>query len=231
MKAFRYTYVLIATVLMGMSLTGCYTDKSVRNIEYSPNMYNSLPLEPYSQTVYSTNTGGNYSALPEGLDTVKYFTEENGFDSKTAAQTAPKGTVPRQESWYRGEVYKPYHLENTFEGYEASAEVLSPLSNPEVNDDGLNCTEATFERGKATYEIMCIVCHGPNGQGKGSLVTGGAYPAVPAYNSPALKELPAGKMFHTLTYGKNNMGSYASQLSPQQRWEVICYIQKFQEQD
>ncbi|MEM8886778.1 MAG: cytochrome c [Bacteroidota bacterium] len=193
-------------------------------------MYNSLPLEPYSQTVYSTNTGGNFSALPEGLDTVKYFTGP-GFDSKTSAQTAPTGTIPRQESWYRGEAYVPYDLPNTFEGYEASALIQSPLFDPAVNDDGLNCTEATFQRGKETYEVMCIVCHGPNGKGKGSLVTGGAYPAVPAYNSPALKELPAGKMFHTLTYGKNNMGSYASQLSPQQRWEVVCYIQKFQEQE
>ena len=59
----------------------------------------------------------------------------------------------------------------------------------------------------------------------------GAYAPPPAYNSAALKELPAGKMFHTLTYGKNNMGSYASQLTPVQRWEVICYIQKFQEQE
>ena len=231
MKAFRYTYTLVlALVLVGLGLTGCYNDKSVRNIEYSPNMYNSLPLEPYSQTVYSTNTGGNYSAIPEGLDTVKYFVG-NGFDSKTAAQTAPAGTVPRKESWYRGEAFMPYHLENTFEGYEASAEVTSPLSDPAINDDGLNCTEATFQRGKETYEIMCIVCHGPNGKGQGSLVAKGAYAPPPAYNSAALKELPAGKMFHTLTYGKNNMGSYASQLSPQQRWEVICYIQKFQEQE
>lgn len=223
--------MLFMGLVLSIGLTGCYNDKSVRNIEYSPNMYNSLPLEPYSQTVYSTNTGGNYLAIPEGLDTVRYFSEKNGFESKTSAQTSPAGTVPRGESWYREEAYVPYHLENTFEGYEASTAILSPLFDPAINDDGLNCTEATFQRGKATYEIFCMVCHGPNGKGQGSLVKKEAYAPPPAYNSASLKELPAGKMFHTLTYGKNNMGSYASQLSPLQRWEVICYIQKFQEQE
>lgn len=31
-------------------------------------------------------------------------------------------------------------------------------------------------------------------------------------------------MFHSVTYGKNLMGSYASQLNTLQRWEVIAYI-------
>ena len=35
-------------------------------------------------------------------------------------------------------------------------------------------------------------------------------------------------MFHVLTYGKNNMGSYASQLSRTQRWMVIQYVKSEQ---
>jgi hypothetical protein len=31
-------------------------------------------------------------------------------------------------------------------------------------------------------------------------------------------------MFYSITFGKNLMGSYASQLSPKQRWQVIRYI-------
>jgi mono/diheme cytochrome c family protein len=37
-----------------------------------------------------------------------------------------------------------------------------------------------------------------------------------------------GTMFHSLTYGKNNMGSYASQLSREQRWMIIKYIRTLQ---
>jgi hypothetical protein len=36
--------------------------------------------------------------------------------------------------------------------------------------------------------------------------------------------MPDGQMFYSLTYGKNLMGSYASQLTAKQRWEVITYI-------
>ena len=35
---------------------------------------------------------------------------------------------------------------------------------------------------------------------------------IPSY-SDKLKDLPEGKMYHTLTYGKGLMGSHASQLS------------------
>jgi hypothetical protein len=38
------------------------------------------------------------------------------------------------------------------------------------------------------------------------------------------ESMPEGQMFYSVTYGKNLMGSYASQLSRKQRWMVIRYI-------
>jgi hypothetical protein len=35
-------------------------------------------------------------------------------------------------------------------------------------------------------------------------------------------------MFHSITYGKNLMGSYASQVTPKQRWMIISYIKSKQ---
>ena len=40
--------------------------------------------------------------------------------------------------------------------------------------------------------------------------------------------MPVGTMFHSITYGKNNMGSYASQLTREQRWMVIQYVKSQQ---
>jgi len=40
--------------------------------------------------------------------------------------------------------------------------------------------------------------------------------------------MPEGTMFHSITYGKGNMGSYASQLSREQRWMVIQYVKHHQ---
>ena len=44
------------------------------------------------------------------------------------------------------------------------------------------------------------------------------------YSDEYIKTLPEGKIYHTLTYGKNNMGSHASVLSPKDRWKVIKYV-------
>jgi hypothetical protein len=43
-----------------------------------------------------------------------------------------------------------------------------------------------------------------------------------------MKALPEGTMFHSVTYGRNMMGSYASQLNTKQRWMVIGYIRSKQ---
>jgi hypothetical protein len=38
------------------------------------------------------------------------------------------------------------------------------------------------------------------------------------------ESMTEGTMYYSITYGRNLMGSYASQLSPKQRWEIIYYI-------
>jgi len=40
--------------------------------------------------------------------------------------------------------------------------------------------------------------------------------------------MPEGQMYYSVTYGKNKMGSYASQLNTEQRWMVIAYIKSKQ---
>jgi hypothetical protein len=59
------------------------------------------------------------------------------------------------------------------------------------------------------------------------LSVNGHIAGIPSY-SDKLKDLPEGKMYHTLTWGKGLMGSHASQLSQRQRWEVIEYIKVLQ---
>jgi hypothetical protein len=49
----------------------------------------------------------------------------------------------------------------------------------------------------------------------------------PNYHTITVK-MTDGTMFHSITYGKNNMGSYASQLDRKMRWMVIKYIRTLQ---
>jgi hypothetical protein len=53
----------------------------------------------------------------------------------------------------------------------------------------------------------------------------GPYPAAPRnLLDEYSKGLSDGKMYHAITYGRGQMGSYASQVYPEQRWWIINFI-------
>jgi mono/diheme cytochrome c family protein len=138
------------------------------------------------------------------------------FSDSMTSRVPVKGSIPR----YNAETlpfYEPYPYPNTNEGYElAGANLKSPLANsPEV-----------LEKGKIVYNNFCVHCHGDAGDGNGILVQRDKFAGVPSYYSTALAELPEGKMYHSIFYGKNMMGSHASQINFEERWQVIQYVQK-----
>ncbi len=135
------------------------------------------------------------------------------FPNNQAALKPVAGTVSRG--------YVPYYFEDTAEGYEEAGRALvNPL-------DAYDKT--VLEQGKIAYEINCAICHGAKGAGDGPIVKSGAYPAPPpSYFREDILVLPEGKMFHSVHYGKNLMGSYASQLTKEERWKVIAYIKNMQ---
>lgn len=109
-----------------------------------------------------------------------------------------------------------YPLENTAEGYEAS----KALTYPAGLDDKDN-------RGKYLYDIYCTPCHGANGGNDGEVFKRGmGKPAWPNYQDKYIRELSPGQIYHTLTYGKNNMGSHAYSLKPMDRWRVVKYVKQ-----
>jgi mono/diheme cytochrome c family protein len=118
----------------------------------------------------------------------------------------------------RGDLF-PYTLPNDSNGYKMSAEVKDPL--PPL--DTIQMAEA-----QRLFNINCAICHGPNLDAQGPLSTGGKIPAVANLTLAQYVKMPEGTMFHSMTYGKNNMGSYASQLSRMQRWMVIQYVKSRQ---
>ena len=82
------------------------------------------------------------------------------------------------------------------------------------------------------YLVNCGICHGDKLDGNGPLYNGGngPYQAAPKnlMADPVVAKMPDGQMFYSVTYGKNAMGSYASQLSTKQRWMIIHYIKEKQ---
>ncbi len=131
-------------------------------------------------------------------------------DTLNSAKKPVEGTVSRG--------YIPYVYSNTPEGYEQAG---LNLHNPYASQK-----EAFEKDGEVLYGKFCVHCHGASGAGDGK-VAGKLPGPPPAYNG-ALKNLPEGKIFHSITYGKNSMGSHASQLTQEERWKLVFYVQKLQ---
>ena len=109
--------------------------------------------------------------------------------------------------------------------YIASKQIKNPIAS-------LDST--ALKDAERLYLINCGICHGTALDGNGPLFKGGEGPYAP---KPAnlggearYVGMPDGQMFYSITYGKNMMGSYASQLNSTQRWMVISYIRSKQAQ-
>lgn len=150
----------------------------------------------------------NYQYFPDMYVGVGYETylEYPVFKNGQEAKLPVDGTIPR--GWM------PYEYENTPEGRTAAAE---NLKNP------LPYTEDNLNEGKALYTIYCAVCHGDQGNGKGILVQREKILGVPAYND-AGRNITEGSVYHAMYYGLNNMGSYASQTTIEERWQIDHYV-------
>lgn len=126
------------------------------------------------------------------------------------------GTISREEDM-------PFHIPMDQPGDTTNYTASKAVPNPY---DSLSATQ--MEEAERLYLINCGICHGDKLNGNGPLYKDGAgpYAAKPAalVGDAKYEAMPAGQMFYSVAYGKNLMGSYASQLSRKQRWQVIAYI-------
>jgi len=131
-----------------------------------------------------------------------------------------KGTIARGEEL-------PFSLTKDAPGDTTNYVLAKQIKNPL---DSLS--DADNKEAERLYLVNCGICHGPKLDGNGPLYKGGdgPYPAKPAMLVGDLKyeSMPEGQMYYSVMYGKNLMGSYASQLSRKQRWMVIRYIKSKQ---
>lgn len=126
------------------------------------------------------------------------------------------GTVKRGTDWV-------YHIAMDKAGDTTNYYASRATKNPYPVLD-----EAQTKEAERLYLINCGICHGTKLDGNGPLWKDGdgPYPAKPAalVGDSKYENMPEGQMFYSVTYGKNLMGPYASQLDTKQRWMVIAYI-------
>jgi len=107
--------------------------------------------------------------------------------------------------------------------YVAAKLVVNPITTPSASQ---------LQEGERLYLVNCAICHGPKLDGNGPLWKGGQgpFPSAPKnlVSDPYTVNMPPGQMYYSVTYGKNLMGAYGSQLDHHQRWLVISYIKSKQ---
>ena len=204
-KKFRMKKIAIITgvVTASLLLSSCRDKKSAGHA-YMPDMAYSRAYETYAALDSSRFTG----------DTL----ERGGkiyYDRMPVAGTVAREDMPA----FALAIDKIGDTVN----YVASKNIPNPLPALSAVD---------YLEAARLYLVNCGICHGDKLDGNGPLYNGGngPYQAAPKnlMADPVVAKMPPGQMFYSVTYGKNAMGSYASQLSTKQRWMIIHYIKEKQ---
>lgn len=162
-----------------------------------------MPDMAYSRAVetYSEHDSLKFTADPNNKGRLIYY------DAKAVA-----GTMKRGEAL-------PYTIAHDSLGYIASATVKNPIDT---------LSKADLAEAGRLFNINCAICHGAKAEGNGPIASSGKIGGIANLTLDTYVKMADGTMFHSMTYGKNLMGSYASQLDTRQRWAIIKYIRTLQ---
>lgn len=192
--------IISGIFVAGLVMISCRGGKNDPGTVYMPDMSYSRALETYA-----------------GLDSAKFTNDPAKLGTKIFYNNMPvAGTVARGD-------LAAYPFKNDSLGYINSASVKNPLPALSAKD---------YLEAARLYLVNCGICHGEKLDGNGPLYNGGNGPFVakPAnlIGDAKYTAMAEGTMFHSVLYGLNAMGSYASQLSTKQRWMIIHYIKEKQ---
>ena len=134
------------------------------------------------------------------------------------AQQKRQDTYSRSEIWRDGTSARPLPAGAVAQGdLDRDAEAANP---PDV-------TPALLVRGQERFTINCLPCHGAAGDGDGMIVRRG-FPQPPSYHTRRLRAAPPQYLFDVITNGYGVMYSYATRVSPGDRWAIVAYIRALQ---
>ncbi|ACY40578.1 hypothetical protein BLBBGE_578 [Blattabacterium sp. (Blattella germanica) str. Bge] len=195
MKKYFYGVIIILNVML---LESCWFDKTKPNTVYMPDMYYSDAYEPYSDPNFNYNKKIKKIQIPLFL---------NG---KTSSLLPVKGTISRNN------FYNSISNEIENKGFDYCKQIIAYPFHKNIGTK-----EEILKKGEKLYKINCSICHGDNGDGQGQLVKNEKILGIPNYKD---REITIGSVYYVITYGKNNMNSYASQLNEIDRWKIAAYV-------
>jgi mono/diheme cytochrome c family protein len=209
---------ILSLVGIALYMSGCKAGGENQGTEYAPNMYHSVPYEPLTQiTDKSSGMWVNSSDKQIG----EYYNSNPNNPNGMTMREPVKNTIPRRDYTVNDmdSVENVYFLAERMhkDSLQLAARALkNPLpDSPEV-----------LAEGKELYLSFCAHCHGKQGGADGKVAE--QYPGVPKYTSRAVKNVSGGHIYHVITHGKGRMWPHGSQISPDDRWKIVRYVQKLQ---
>lgn len=162
----------------------------------------------------------------------KAYRKSEFFSDKRGSRDIPDGTVARgqlrdNKAFYTGKIDNP----NLTAPVESSVgptgnTVVTSFPN-DIDEFPVPVTKELVDRGQDRYNIYCIVCHGPVGNGDG-MITRRGFSKPPTYNDDRLRNAPVGHFYDVISNGWGKMNGYAAQIQPADRWAIIAYIRALQ---
>ncbi len=102
---------------------------------------------------------------------------------------------------------------------------IAPESAKKIKNP-TKATKASIQKGKEIYEKKCALCHGEKGDGRGP-AGAGLNPKPTNFKESHGEKMTDGEHFWKLTTGKGAMPSYEKDLTAEERWHVINYINTY----
>ncbi len=159
---------------------------------------------------------------------VRPQTPSEFFADEHASRLIPVGAVPR------GGPYVIGGEEVKVDGKPVYAYEDSPVTTGKITGttnwipiSPVPVTRQLLERGEQRFQINCLPCHGPTGDGKGITSKYGMI-GMANFHDLRLVNMTDGEIFNTITYGKNLMGAYGANVTVEDRWAIIAYVRALQ---
>jgi len=146
------------------------------------------------------------------------------FDGGTSALQLPEGVVP----FAMHEGTSPF-FEGDGEPMSPNSPVLTGLDEggAPVQGSPLPVDGDFVTLGQERYNIYCVPCHGPAGEGNGVTVQFGM-PKPPSLLEANAQGLTSGEIFDIITHGRGVMYPYGYRVQPNERWAIIAYVRALQ---
>jgi hypothetical protein len=205
---------------------------------------------PYDETTFFKN-GSSARVLEKGV-----VHRSQRLDNEILMS----GLIPDERKKWANTSWK-FDEKGLSEGPQPFNEMNKPLPNapsdPKKFVDGFpfEIKQDDLIRGQERYQIYCIACHGPLGNGKGKVAERG-YLKPTSYHTIALEEnevpesgdlpkgysrgfnrfgikialrdVPVGYIYEVVTRGYGGMPSHAYMIPPKDRWRIVAYVRALQ---